>query len=198
MVLLITLFMEESGTLMLIDHHGCGKESVEGILKDNFRCSEGEDYWLGNGAYFFGEGISDPVEDARRWACLASKKKGVHQRLYKEWAVIKAMIVARKPLNLNTDEGKRRINQTREAVRKRIHREPLNGFEDLHVVRFLIKTIKFDVVIQDFWVRFEEELEHNIRSRSPNTRVILVVNPASSIDKENIVLLKTGPTEPPP
>ena len=40
--------------------HGTDEKNVEEILKNNFQESPGDDQWLGEGVYFFTEGIGNP------------------------------------------------------------------------------------------------------------------------------------------
>ncbi|MDR5610419.1 MULTISPECIES: hypothetical protein [unclassified Arsenophonus] len=54
----------------LIGYHGTNAENEDMILSGNFRVSTKDDEWLGTGAYFFIAGISDPINDAERWAIV--------------------------------------------------------------------------------------------------------------------------------
>jgi len=174
----------------LIGFHGCDAASVGGIRTQNFRCSTGEHHWLGEGVYFFGHGISDPVEDAKRWAIAQSWDNGRKCRLYQTIAVIKAMIVAKKPFDMTKDEGKTAVNRARKELAKRMN--PIGGYEDNQIIGWLAQKLHFDVLIQDFFIQMTSERRLKIRSRYPNVRVICVREPNSAIDKEAIHVTYEG------
>ena len=52
----------------IIGWHGTTKEAGENIKSANFNISTGMEQWLGNGIYFFIEGIGNPFEIAKKWA----------------------------------------------------------------------------------------------------------------------------------
>jgi hypothetical protein len=54
-------------------YHGTSLQSAEQIVVSNYRISEADNDWLGNGAYFFIDGFADPVENAVNWARFRSR-----------------------------------------------------------------------------------------------------------------------------
>lgn len=52
----------------IIGWHGTTKEAGEKIKSANFNISTGMRQWLGDGVYFFVNGIGDPNDLARQWA----------------------------------------------------------------------------------------------------------------------------------
>ena len=57
------------GVITIKGHHGTDIDSCKAILKSNYKISEGDQHWLGEGVYFFIEGLStDTINLAEKWA----------------------------------------------------------------------------------------------------------------------------------
>ena len=57
------------GVITIKGHHGTDINSCEAILESNYKISEGDQHWLGEGVYFFIEGLStDTINLAKKWA----------------------------------------------------------------------------------------------------------------------------------
>ena len=57
------------GVITIKGHHGTDINSCKAILKSNYKISEGDQHWLGEGVYFFIEGLStDTINLAEKWA----------------------------------------------------------------------------------------------------------------------------------
>ncbi len=170
--------------------HGCNAANVDGIKADNFKCSKGDHHWLGEGVYFFGEGFSDPVEDAKRWAIAEAWDKDTKTYRYGAFSVLRATITSTNPLDMTLDEGKSAVNLAREKLSKRMR--PSAGYNDNEIIRWLASNFGFDVLIQDFYIKSTAERRLRIRSRFPNVRVICVRSPQSAIDKDSISVTYTA------
>lgn len=170
--------------------HGCDADSVPSIKADNFKCSLGDDHWLGEGVYFFTAGFSDPNEDAQQWAIAQSWENQTRTRRYVKFSVLKAEITPANPLDMTKDLGKAKVNLAREALAKRM--KPQKGYDDNAIVRWLATQFAFDVLVQDFYIQMTRERRLRIRSRFPNVRVICVRNPDSAIDKGSISVTYTA------
>lgn len=48
-------------------YHGTSEENAAQIIKSKFIPSENHDDWLGYGVYFFIDGISCPINNAKAW-----------------------------------------------------------------------------------------------------------------------------------
>lgn len=171
-------------------YHGCDSANVPKIKANNFKTSSGEDHWLGEGAYFFGVGISDPVEDAKQWAIAAAWNDHRRQNVYREYSVLEATITSRNLFNMTTDEGKTKLNAARRLVASRV--PYVKGCNDSVLLRFLAKEYDFDVLIQDFCIMFRAQRRNRAWSRMPNARVICVRRPVTSVDKNTIRVISTG------
>jgi hypothetical protein len=96
-----------------IGYHGTDYDNVESILKNRFRISDKADEWLGHGIYFFTEGISDPIENAKEWAINQAWDKVAKRYSYQKYAVLKAEVSGERVLDLTTTEGLRVYNEMR-------------------------------------------------------------------------------------
>ena len=177
-------------TTTLIGYHGCDTANVSGIMADNFRSSRGEDHWLGEGVYFFGKGISDPIEDAKQWAIAESWDNNRRCRFYRAYAVLQATIVAQNLLDMTQDEGKAKVNMARDAICRRVM--AIGGYNDNEIVCWLARKYGFDVLVQDLYIKFSAMRKLRINSRFPNVRVICVRDPVSAIDKKSISVTYTA------
>ncbi len=171
-------------------YHGCDSANVPGIKAENFKCSRGNDHWLGEGVYFFGAGFSNPAEDAKQWAIAQSWDNARQTRFYHDYSVLKATIVARKPLDMTQDDGKAKVNAAREAICRRVR--AVGGYDDNDIVKWLAEKFGFDVLVQDFYIKFTTTRRLQITSRFPNVRVICVRDPVSVIDKSSISVTYLG------
>ena len=171
-------------------YHGCDSANVPGIKAENFKCSRGSDHWLGEGVYFFGAGFSNPAEDAKQWAIAQSWDNVRQTRFYLNYSVLKATIVAKKPLDMTQDDGKAKVNAAREAICRRVR--AVGGYNDNEIVCWLAKKYGFDVLVQDLYIKFSAMRKLRINSRFPNVRVICVRDPVSAIDKKSISVTYTA------
>lgn len=181
---------DDEAPLTMTGYHGCDAANVGGIRAENFRCSTGDHHWLGEGVYFFGEGFSDPAEDAKRWAIAESWDNLKQARRYNRFSVLAAVIAPQNPLDMTQDPGKAKVNYARTELTKRMR--PKAGYDDSQIVRWLASNFGHDVLVQDFFIQMTRERRLKIRSRFPNVRVICVRDPKSTIDKGSIRVTYTG------
>ncbi len=57
--------MEAEKPICFTGWHGTSEDFAEEILASNFRRSEGDHHWLGPGAYFFIDGVGQPMHHAK-------------------------------------------------------------------------------------------------------------------------------------
>ena len=185
-----------SSPVTLVGYHGCNYDHVGSIKKDNFRRSEKPTEWLGYGAYFFVEAFSDPTHNARDWAIAQAWDDGLSRYAYKKWAVLEASITSYSPFDLNSVEAKKQLPHAREVIEKRIsqrmarerrtQRRKDEECSDCQIINFLADLYHYDVVIHDFYIKFERARRQRTFSRLPNTRVVCVRSPKSAIDLKTI------------
>lgn len=120
-----------------IGYHGTSKENADDILNGSFFKSESYDQWLGEGVYFFTNGISDAREDAKNWARNMSYDPKTKTKRYGVLKVLKSIVTAEENhiLDLDTDKGKifflafrERFYKEIRAARKQIKGNCSDGF----------------------------------------------------------------------
>ncbi|WP_246124856.1 hypothetical protein [Algibacter pacificus] len=104
-------------------YHGTSISSAKEILKSNYDLSIGDKEWLGNGVYFFIEGISSkPNGQAKNWAIAQSWDNVNKKNKYKEYCVIKSNIEVSEHnlLDLTKEEGVNVLEYLLECFEKKI------------------------------------------------------------------------------
>ncbi len=194
-------------TIVYDGYHGTNAESVESIQQNNFKESRGEHHWLGEGVYFFIEGISSsPFKDAKEWAIASAWNNDKKCHDYKRYAVLKAAIKFNQNelWDLTTDDGQKQFNYIRENyIRETIHnRLKKEGRRirnedniDAAVIDHAKKTMGFKIIKADLYIKFTFERIQRIVSRFANTRVLAVSDPDNHIDKTSIELRFSGNVE---
>ncbi len=81
------------GVITIKGYHGTDINSCEAILESNYKISEGDQHWLGEGVYFFIEGLStDTINLAKKWAIAEAWDNDNKKYKYTELAVIESLI----------------------------------------------------------------------------------------------------------
>ena len=172
--------------------HGTDRKNAEEILKNNFLESSGNHHWLGEGVYFFGEGLGKPVIHAAHWAKSEAYKKG-----YREFAVLEADIAVNDTaiLDLREDAGLELFNQHRNFVLRKIRdahrgfRVPKKAYHDSKVFEHMKQIAGLEVFIMNFYVQFLQDRIEKIESKFPNCTFLCVSNPKDNIDQDTIKIL---------
>lgn len=178
--------------------HGTDFEKKQSILDLNFSVSAAEDDWLGTGAYFFIDGISDPKEDARHWAKLHAYDKDTKSNRYSQYTVIKAAIDVNNALRLDQADGLIAYNTYRNFLIEKMKREgirPKVGAirNDCEVCNHILQNSEFDAIINfeyiklDKWTRVKK-----YSSRIPTCRIMSVKEPTASIDVNGLTVVERG------
>lgn len=81
----------------MIGYHGTDANKKASIMECNFYVSSETDDWLGSGAYFFIDGLLDPIECAVRWGKVSSYDAEKRVQKYDSYVVLEAK------LNVNDD-----------------------------------------------------------------------------------------------
>jgi len=189
-----------SNTITLEGFHGTSSINADAILKMGFKSSLGDEEWLGDGVYFFTEGISPPQNNAVKWAIAQSWDNVRRRHTHNDYSVIKADITVERDnfLDLTSVEGIEFFNYLRnkyvESVKKGKVKPKNLDFKDGHIINdareFL--NVKIDVTKGNFYIKFSVERIYNINFRTPNTTILAVfdvniINSNLSITKKGLV-----------
>lgn len=171
----------QSPVELLIGYHGTDQKYKSSILFSGFNASTGNAHWMGDGVYFFLEGLKNPASLAEEWVALQSR----HGKGTDYLVVFKATLNAetQKTLKLYNQEGIEFFTKFREDVIKKLNQAGSYCKDDLldgFLINMLIKTSEtaLDIVIGDFYTKNRFERNNVIRSRIPNARIAVVKNNA--------------------
>jgi len=177
-------------------HHGTSLESAKKILASNYELSIGDDEWLGDGVYFFVNGVSTKTLDlAEKWAITQSWSKEDKILKYSEYCVLQSNIQVDEFefLDLTTEDGVEilsylvdKYKEKAEAIGKKMRF--LDGLL-LNLARgegFL----PLEVVKGNFYIKFAKERIERINLRTSNCTICTVYNPSKNIFSNSII--KTG------
>jgi hypothetical protein len=183
--------------------HGTDLKNFKLIQIEGFKSSSGSEHdeWLGDGVYFFTNGVPPkPEVSAEKWAITEAWNNNLYKNDYTRYAVIKviAQIDNSKFLDLTTWDGleifnylrDKYIEKLRSARKKLKHGE----FKDGHIVNHVsieIKNIEIDAVRGNFYFKFSEERRCNAQFKTPNCTVIAIKN-VNCIKQNSIQLYKSN------
>lgn len=121
----------------IIGYHGTPSENVPGIINNNFKESENHDIWLGNGVYFFvdGIGIESPTEYARKFAIDSCWNNIDKKYTKKEVSVVEASIKINndKFLDLTEEKGNQLFNEFRDRTIAKIESSGKSNVEPMYL-----------------------------------------------------------------
>ncbi len=177
-------------------YHGTSLKSAKEILKSNFELSIGDVEWLGNGVYFFINGISSkPEEQAEKWAVAQSWDKNLQNYRYNNYCVLKSKIIIEenKFLDLTHEDGLEILEYLVVKFENKIKKigkklEYLDGF----IINLAREEgiFEIDAIKGNFYIKFADERIKRINLRTNNCTICTVYKPIDNL--EEITVLKTG------
>ncbi len=175
--------------------HGTDEKNADQILKDSFRESRGNKHWLGEGVYFFTDGVGDPSGHAQNWAKSEARKRNSAR-----FAVLKAGIAVNDDtiLDLRENKGLELFNAHKSYILREI-RSVHRGFRvrskaycDSKVIEHMKQAASLEVVVMNMYVQFLKDRIENIRSRIPNCTFLCVSNPDENINHDTVEIVNRG------
>ena len=165
-------------------YHGTNFDSAKKIVTSNYKISKGDDHWLGDGVYFFVEGIStNIVKLAEKWAKAQSWNNKTKTRNYNKYAAIESIIEVDEEnfLDLTTEEGVKIFFYFGQKGLKF-----LDGFL-INLMRGENVLPPTEVIKGNFYIKFEQERKNKINFRTNNCTICAVYNPEKNIKYNKIV-----------
>lgn len=177
----------------LTGFHGTSFDSAINITKGQFEISSGNAEWIGDGAYFFIEGISKvPSEQAEKWAQAQAWDVNIKDYRYNEISVIKSEINVEEDyfLDLTTSDGVEVLTYILEQHEKKILSigKSLSYLDGL-IINFARGEglLEVDVVKGNFYIKFANERIYKINLRTANCTICSVYDPKKNLRNNNII-----------
>ena len=173
--------------------HGTSLSAAKKVVSSNYESSIGDDEWLGNGVYFFVEGISTkPEEQAKKWAIAQSWDKEQQNNRYKNYCVISSAIEVEEDnfLDLTKEDGVELLSYFSECFESKIKKlnkrfKPIDGLL-INLARSE-GILPIDVVKGNFYIKFAKERIKSIILRTSNCTVCTVYEPTKNITNSTII-----------
>lgn len=183
--------------IYLKGHHGTDLDSSEEILKSNYQKSIGDEHWLGDGVYFFINGLSCDTQNlAKEWAKAQSWDNENKKYKYTNIVVLESEIQINKEnlLDLTQEEGIKiliyLVDRYLNVLRKT--GKGLDFYDGLLINMARDKGIlPIDIVKGNFYIKFEKERKYKINLRTCNCTICVVFDPT-----KNIISTKKKQVEP--
>ncbi|MGE6037029.1 hypothetical protein ACQJ1N_02460 [Klebsiella pneumoniae] len=178
--------------------HGTDEKNRSSILCNNFSVSAKDDEWLGTGAYFFIDGISKPLVDARNWAKVQSYDTEARRKKYHRYAVIKAIIKVNSVLRLDEQEGQIAYNVFRNFLIEKMKKDKIKPKvsairNDCEVCNHILENTEFEAIINPEFIKLDVWSRRNrYYSRIPTCRIICVKEPKTAIDVNALQVVERG------
>lgn len=176
--------------------HGTSLKSAKLIIASDFELSIGDKEWLGNGVYFFIDGISSkPEKQAEDWAIVEAWDRLLRRNKYEKYSVIKSLIEVDEDnfLDLTTEDGVEVLNYITDKFEDKIKKlkKKLNFIDGLiiNLARGEAK-LDIDVVKGNFYIKFARERIGGLNLRTNNCTICTVFEPTKNIT--NSTILKIG------
>ena len=157
-------------------YHGTTLESAKKILDEGFTYSLGNEHWLGDGVYFFVEGVGyTPTRAAELWAEYRAYRQN---KLFCALIESKISIEDDRLLDLTSYEGIRILNYIqRRCAQKLVTTGKGVGFIDGYLINFARTEmgLPIDIVKGNEYIQLEEfDRKYNIRRRVSNCTISAV------------------------
>lgn len=191
---------------IFIGYHGTDNTCSQSILSENFRVSDNDD-WVGKGAYFFVEGLYDPIKAAKEWAISRanrySKKDKCYTLSYPRYAVIESLITTdqEKVLDLVCAEGRKGYAKFKECIledacRRGIALTTRERHNEGLIVDELCEKYSMDIVLSELVITTSEySLKQRVTDKIPNKTVIAVRAPSERVHLDQTRVAEEGDVE---
>lgn len=184
-------------TITLEGFHGTDNALVDSILSNGLRPSLGDREWLGDGGYFFVQGINlEPEKQAEQWAVISAWDNRAKKNKYLSYAVLRGVIEVKEEnfLDLTTADGIEILNYIQEKCTSKLAEigQKLQ-YIDGYLINFARGEKLFDIEVSkgNFYIKIrKEDRVFKLSRRTPNCTICSVYNPQKNI--VNIEITKNG------
>lgn len=176
--------------------HGTSENSANSILLNGFKPSKSDVEWLGDGVYFFVDGLcKTPKDKSREWALAQSWDNKAKANIYNKYSIIESDIDLNEKclLDLTSPDGIEIFEYLKERFKNSIKKSSRKFvYLDGLMINLAIKKDIFplDIVKGNFYIKFTKERIEQINFRTPNCTIFNVIN-LKKILSSKIVETKT-------
>lgn len=174
-------------------HHGTDYFSAQCILSANFKLSKGDADWLGDGVYFFVEGLNNNTQTlATNWARCHSWDNQLRNYKHEKYGIIESKIQVKDEefLDLTIEEGVQILDYLVDKYTNKLASigKGLNFYDGL-ILNLARKEGVFplEVIKGNFYIKFEKERVFRINLRTSNCTICSVYNPTKVISNNSII-----------
>ena len=190
--------------LRIKGYHGTDAAHIRNIQLSNFKPSIGDKEWLGNGTYFFIEGIMNdrkPEIAAANWAAVSAWDNDRKYSKYVDCCVLEATVTVDEDylLDLTTADGMDIFNYYRQEFNKKLSKSgqdfkfnsPMQ-FRDGELINDMraVENIRIDAVKNSAHIKFELERRRRIDFRTHNCTILVVHDANKNIEKTAIKIIR--------
>jgi len=177
-------------------HHGTSSEIARRIMASNYIPSTGDNHWLGDGTYFFVDGIeSNTLSLAEKWAKAESWDNISKTHRYSHYGVLWSEIKVNEDciLDLTTHDGVTVFQYLMVKYEKKIQEI---GKKLDYIDGYLINLARNEGVIPleiakgNFYIKFTRERYLKLQSRINNCTICVVFDPPANIIKTQIAKIE--------
>lgn len=168
--------------------HGTNNDLTQQILSQGLQPSIGDKEWIGDGVYFFIDGLSkDPRGQAKKWAIISAWDNNLKTNKYNTFAVLESMIKVDDDnlLNLNTADGVEILEFLKDQCENKLKKKKLD-FIDGYLINYARgeNILTIDACITNTYIKLEKrDRINNFKTRSSNCTICSVYNPSVNIIK---------------
>lgn len=176
--------------------HGTSHDSGRSIIDSGFRLSIGFDEWLGDGAYFFINGVNNNIETlATKWAIAEAWDNELKQHKYEKYCVLESEINVDDEnfLDLTTSDGVEVFEYFVETFLDKIKSIGRNvKYQDGLLINLARQENIFPIYVAkgNFYIKFSRERVNRIHLRINNCTICAVYNTDTCVKSTSVV--KTG------
>lgn len=170
--------------------HGTDSTRVDSILSEGLRPSLGDKEWLGNGGYFFVQGINlCPEKQAEQWAIVSAWDNKSRKNKYQSYAVLRGMIEVEEEnfLDLTTADGVELLDYIQERCASKLAEKGRKlQYIDGYLINFARgeKLLDIEVSKGNFYIKLrKEDRIFGLSRRTPNCTICSVYDPQKNIVK---------------
>lgn len=181
-------------------YHGTYPDYVDSIQTNNFEESKDHDMWIGDGVYFFVEGIGamHPIDYSKQYAIDSCYDKKARRYTKDKVCVLEAIIKINndKYLDLTESAGSQLFNTFRKNTIAKIEqagKRPISGeYNDADVFKIMRQELGIEFVKSNVYIRFAVQRIAKFESRIPNVTIFVVNNPTKNIQRPTIKVVYQG------